>query len=153
MAALLGFFELYINLKWDSFLFLCFFYLDWSTFHKTLKTKYWSSTMYGPPSPHRPCYSFWSFCVIFHLKHVKCRGKLCDVWPLTSFQSAPCGKNQHYDSYLCSNMFFTLVFVILSTVYCFSHRLSPVSLLKAGLHRELCFGSISYHVSFLIRLQ
>ena len=27
--------------------------------------------------------------------------------------------NRHYDSYLCSNMFFTLVFVILSTVYCF----------------------------------
>ena len=69
-----------IHLKWDSFAFLC---LDWSTFHKTLKKKYWSSTLYGPPPPHRPCYSFW---VIFHLKHVKCRGKWCDVWHLQSNQ-------------------------------------------------------------------
>ena len=34
-----GFFEWY-NLKWDSFAWSC---LDWSTFHKTLKKKYWSS--------------------------------------------------------------------------------------------------------------
>ena len=38
-AAHFGFFEWY-NLKWDSFACPC---LDWSTFHKTLKKRHWSS--------------------------------------------------------------------------------------------------------------
>ena len=48
-----------IHLKWDSFAFLC---LNWSTFHKTLKKKYWSSTLYGPPpSPLLQFLSYFPF--------------------------------------------------------------------------------------------
>ena len=50
MAAHLGCFEWY-DLKWDSFASPC---LDWSTFHKTLKGKYWSSILYGRPLPPPP---------------------------------------------------------------------------------------------------
>ena len=78
MAAHLGCFEWY-DLKWDSFASPC---LDWSTFHKTLKGKYWSSILYGrpllpPPSSPRP---HFRFRVIFHLKLIMCRSKWCDVW-------------------------------------------------------------------------